>query len=967
MNFDVAKFIAKVEEFANSDAERQNKTDGKLDKFEKASLFNNKELTQELTTAIQNGAVNEIDAKEIFGLSKNDYSKYKQIASKSSAEMMQDDVLDRIFKGGSSYFFTNDSNNQVVIADEIDWDTLVSDLNNRLLGEDKQSVNREYYAKLMDEVTNVTDKVKQAMDKAKENRADGQSYDSRDDVLKLYDQLKKELKADKKDEFADFKSSVLKNLMFIVEKHQIAKEQNKLTNAYNEFRKNGLSREDAVKAVKTAKDDNGKPKFKGSYYESFSNQFGSVGRSNSHKGLLSDMESGIVLEDARQEVMDAIWAQRGKEIYNSGDVEDAAKKALGDHNDKYTAKIFRGELSLTEKLKWERSSIKDFRKAVAAYNRVEHNKEQQYTETQLTDVVKDKKIFAQLVNDGQLISCNKDNKTYNISGLSDLIRDAVSFADYRANYQTKDSRAIGEIENVINAISVRTNGEVKISRTDAKRLIDFCGFDRDKKNALLVIYNGLIGSWLPGVSSLATALLVDTTPGGVTLDPSNLNSNLKDMEFPINITSQNDIKFNLDVSVKTIVDGVPTQSKTTINTYEIMRKLAQQGFGPGEAGFEILEDGTFRLWIDKASEASTTQVAQLKTILGENFEIDVRDIDVDKEPDSVNRSKAFFAGLAIGAALAILGEALKELPGEKPILATNPQVDTLEDYKNELETQAQLPAQARTGILKIAEYFYKKDGNLNNYRKFLASAAGGESVLNKKELLFAIYIKLAEIKNELVKPQPAPQPAPVPAQEEVKQIEYETDMKKIDEVTYTPRTVKFTAWQDLVNGYDCLKDKRYNIPVKTHSGRNVMLNNRMVKVMQAIDLSKVSNQETIESVYNLEKLAAFARKAIETDIDTAIQEFPDFPIDKDKYNDVVFASAGVKGSVVIPDVYDNGTKYEWVDNGRVNITLGGTDVVTVTTTTRTINGEEHYYKRVKGSNDAWQEISKTDYDSLQKK
>ena len=958
MDFDVANFIAKVEEFANKDAKRQNKTDGKLDKYEKTSLFNSPELTQELTTAIQNGEVNEIDAKEIFGLSKKDYSKYKQTASKTSANMMQDDVLDRVFKGGSSYFYTNDSDGKVVLDSDISWDTLVDDLKNRLIGENVQSVNKEYYTKLLDEVSSVTDKVKQALKNAKANRGDGQSYDSRDDVLKLYDQLKKELKADKKDEFADFKSSVLQNLMFIVEKHQIAKEQTRVTDAYNDFRKKGLSREKAVEAVRTAKDGNGKPKFKGSYYDSFSNHFGTVGKSVSHKGLLSDMERGIVLEDARQEVMDAVWAQRGKDIYKSGDVEDAAKEALGDHNDKYTAKIFRGELSFTEKLKWERSVIKDFRKAVAAYNRVEANKKREFTENDITSVVKDDKIFVQMVSDGQLIRKN-ENGTYNITGLADLVRDAVSYVDYRANYQTKDNSTLGEIESVIKAVKVKTN--IDITRADAKRLIDFCGFDRDKKNALLVIYNGLLGSWLPGASSLVTALLVNTTPGDVTLDPTNLNSKLKDMEFPINITSQNDIKFNLDVSVKTIVDGVPTQGKTTINTFEIMRKLAQQGFGPGEAGFEILEDGTFRLWIDKASEASTTQMAQLRTILGENFEIDVNEIDVNREPDKVHRSKAFFAGLATGAALAILSEALKELPGEKPVLTTDFLSTNPEEYEKELSKENNLPARARAGVTQLAKYFYEKDGNLDGYHDFLRRAAGGSSVLNKKELLFAIYMKLAEIKNEIVEPKTAH------AQEEVKQIEYETDMKKIDEVTYTPRTVKFTAWQDLVNGYDCLNDKRYNVPVKSHSGRNVMLNNRMVKVMQAIDLSKVSNQETIESVYDLEKLAAFTRKAIEMGIDTAMQEFPNFPIDKDKYNDVVFAKGGVKGSVVIPDVYDNGTKCEWVDNGRVDITLGGKDVVTVTTTTRTINGEEHYYKRVKGSNDAWQEIPKTDYDSLQKK
>ena len=78
------------------------------------------------------------------------------------------------------------------------------------------------------------------------------------------------------------------------------------------------------------------------------------------------------------------------------------------------------------------------------------------------------------------------------------------------------------------------------------------------------------------------------------------------------------------------------------------------------------------------------------------------------------------------------------------------------------------------------------------------------------------------------------------------------------------------------------------------------------------------------------------------------------------------ASAGVKGNVLIPDLYDNeGKPIEWKENGRVKIIKGGKTATTVNVTTRTIDGETHYFKKQKDNPDAeWQEISKEEYDEL---
>ena len=68
MGFDVSKFIAKVEEFASKLPGSTSQIDGKLDAFEKASLFNNPELLQELKTAVENSEYPVAEANAIFGL-----------------------------------------------------------------------------------------------------------------------------------------------------------------------------------------------------------------------------------------------------------------------------------------------------------------------------------------------------------------------------------------------------------------------------------------------------------------------------------------------------------------------------------------------------------------------------------------------------------------------------------------------------------------------------------------------------------------------------------------------------------------------------------------------------------------------------------------------------------------------------------------------------------------------------------
>ena len=70
MGFDIKGFISKVEQFVNEGkADRQGKTDGKIDAFEKASLFNNKELLSELKNACEEDQSVQQQVQDDLGIS----------------------------------------------------------------------------------------------------------------------------------------------------------------------------------------------------------------------------------------------------------------------------------------------------------------------------------------------------------------------------------------------------------------------------------------------------------------------------------------------------------------------------------------------------------------------------------------------------------------------------------------------------------------------------------------------------------------------------------------------------------------------------------------------------------------------------------------------------------------------------------------------------------------------------------
>jgi hypothetical protein len=621
--------------------------------------------------------------------------------------------------------------------------------------------------------------------------------DSRASINKLYDAALEKLNLKSDDVYADFKKRVLTNFVILAEKHQMAKETEKLNNEFTELRtafsqtdavvktvnkfpelkakydefakqftgadgkvdseklnnsmealldgdakayyqklRTSLSRKDAYESIKK------NPEFKGSYYHDYKTrtqeerlvkdkEYGAM-TVKVHKGMIHKMEDTILLEDARKDVYDAIWSLRGrKDVVKSRQVESEAKKVLGDKLDKYAHKVlgdklFSGEMSLQERVGFQRSLTKDLRKAVAAYNRVMINKEKEWSPQDFYNVLDDKSVFDALMNVDdknpnksvtKLITQNP-NKTLNISNLEDLINDVISRADNRANAEGKEYQEYDEVQLVANEIYTKTG--VKISKKDAGHLIDLCGFDRDKKNVgfyFLAAYKGTIGGIAATLSSLAAALTVSTAAGAVTATPSyrlgNLdavNQKILNTEFPLTIDINNPVNVDLVFKVNVVADGAASVS-SSINRSDILYQFAKMGFTADEVGFEQVADGSWHLWVHKPSMDPYSTMAAIKDVLGNNYDFssDIaenlevqQDVDVDQADPETDRTKGFLIGMAVGMALSILKECLKELPATGAIMNNQISAENFAEFERELETYQKLTPNVRQALKLIA-------------------------------------------------------------------------------------------------------------------------------------------------------------------------------------------------------------------------------------------------------------------------
>ena len=452
-----------------------------------------------------------------------------------------------IVQNGSGFY----TNKNGTLKDTVDWNGIARAFIYFYGDNDSKAESKRYHQRLANEVQTVA------------NLMQDVKYNNRSDVEKIYDKIESKLSKLPKDEFSDFRERILRGFAVLAESHQKAKEQQKLKWEYQTLRQQGNSREEAYKKIKNNKN------FQGSYYDSdnrigYADRFGVSGKKFGHIGLVNEFEKSVILEEARQEVYDAVWAQRGKShIVTSKQVEKEAEKLI--HQDKYTDKIMhknmRGEMSFKQRIEGANSRYKDLRKAVAAYNRSENNKVKAYSRDDFyKNAFKGKAgdaKFNQLTKSGPFVGVdgkpvlNKDgtpvtynpvitqavdaqgkpmtdkngNPLYNLSKVSDIIQKAISPAQLKADYQKKSS-SYAEINNVIGDIKAATcvkdkegnivQDGVEISYEDACHLIDMCGPDRSKWTvgyALGAIGKAAINTVSDIAATATTALIVGAAQG----------------------------------------------------------------------------------------------------------------------------------------------------------------------------------------------------------------------------------------------------------------------------------------------------------------------------------------------------------------------------------------------------------------------------------------------------------------------
>lgn len=990
-------------------------------------------------------------ARSIFGNNSGTVNDEPMVQiSKTGKKAAEKTVLQKVSSQAAKYYtpysYNMDPNKpeevKKSIEKPINWSNIAKDIQTAVAA---SVMDADYSIKLGEEIQKVAD----TMNKVKL----AQEYNSRDDISKLYKEVKKQLDLNSNDEFKDFKLNVLKEFVLIAESHQKDKEKSRLMGRYYELANDGLKynvklsdgkdgEQITKRLTRTQIAEQLGKEFKGSYYSSYFkdqvDEFNDPTNQNvtKHDGLLKELENTKIKSDAEKQIQDVIYSLRKptpKEIksnqklledYNARikqyglekydltdgkDIEKAAKLILekDKQNDKYTDEAFSGKGTRFG----DRSLIKDFRKWVAAKNRVEARKAETYTGEQLRKVVKDDAVIKNLVDNKTLIA-EKDGK-YDISALSDLIRDTISKGDYRLNYQKVAYSEFSELDNVVRAIKDRTG--VAVTTDDAQKLVDFCGFDRDKKNLAVDLLKGAAKGIVPGLVNYGTSQLLEScleasqdivvntavkSVANTTVDVSKINQRLYSLMVPINVNGQAIIDTTIAIMpTMTDADGNSVDVVANYNKSYIQNALRAQGFSS-----EIVQNGNAISIHITGTVSGDPQQAMVKLgdLLENHFEIKSEDIDVTTDVQTeVNTDTSgssaevvrkpwrdFAWVMGVNMAMGALQEAFAEMPGEEPVLSWEVATNDINKYISDLNNNKHLSPKMKEAIALMATSF-QKDGawDAKGYENYLKQIAGGgvrvddgtgvrTSFLNIKELYNGTYELLKSIKAE---PQPAkkinrePQQTVIPSATKELEVKKETELKD-----YEPKTVRYYGWDNQANGYTCLQRPEFQEILNKKAKVKVSVANRMMKIIQAIDYSKAKTNEELKEMLNAKTIAEFAKEAEFNGIDAAIQKYPKLNVDKNLYKAVLRNKIGVDKAKV-PDLYhpddakDGDSGFcTWAKPDKIVKTMNSNvktneSAVRIETKKITINGKTKFMKRTKGSNEPWQNATAKEYNDCPNK
>lgn len=701
------------------------------------------------------------------------------------------------------------------------------------------------------------------------------------------------------------------------------------------------------------KDSNGNP-VKGmspeEAYEAVMEDYKNAGKEvkKEFKKALKDLRKYSIDTEARMVVIDAVdraTAKKSKDVKKEaeeilkaeGNWDAHTKKALNGKGHNWWANTFNW-------VSGKQSDMKLIRKAQAAGNVAAERATQTYTEKDFTDAIgKRSPLFAKddngfmaiekLTNvQGEQLVTRKDGG-FDISKLSEFISTQIGSDNTLSRQQSKPDAELEAIR-----AEFRKQG-IELTKRDTKQLVEFCGYRVERKNYV----NALYGATLGGLAAAAgTAAALKTQPRDV---------------FKGEAVSSHHLEMNLKVDQSAL--------QSLLNDPGMQQMIAN---GVGQIN-EI--SGGVQIIIDQSYAQPFMAIA------------------------SKHIAMNVLKSAAVGAALGLLAGLLEHGPSEEDIFSTRFECRTYEDFIDYVDSRKELTDAQKLALKQVAIKFIIDDGKGQavTYKTQVVKRdangavvldANGKPVTEEKETLawdcegFKNYLnEQAGYKSNLnrielfkaVKNVPATEVPPVEEnhdQEEVEEepcVDCETKQEPGNDFTVQPREVKFRSWQDLVNGYDCLNDKEYNKVIK-----GVSLKNRMVKVIQAIDVSNVKNEEELKKIYNVKTIAAFAEDAIKYGFDKAAENHPELPVNKEEYTNVVTATAGLKGNAYIPTLYDeNGATCEWTKKADVEITRGNGRGTTATVTKKghTVNGEPTYWRKCPGSSD-WERIDKGTYDALQK-
>ncbi len=576
------------------------------------------------------------------------------------------------------------------------------------------------------------------------------TYGSKDDVEKIHDKVKKDLKAAKK--WDSFHKDILEQLERQAEATQRTKEYNEIKQSFQKKYNENTNLEKVMDEIKAEFKD------KGSYYkEILSNgKFGNrLARALTFRGKkLSEFEKSYVMPQAREIVRDSV---NDAPFEKSKEVKGYAEYALeqdGDY-DKYTKRALGGENTFSEWVQGKDSDMKVARKNQARFNRVEKAKNQ--TEAEVLDALgkNGNKLLEALTTSGLITK--KADGNYDLTVLFDVIVNEVGSDRYLDKH---DNKAISEKLGTYSRIKRDLGLEDTLRNKQAKKLVKLCGIDIEGANWGKIAWNttlgGLFGALSAGGAEAARGNSAhqykkhDQIQSSIHLDTDDLNN----------------------IGFKTIVNGkeIPNPDKPILN-----------------------------ITFPEGAESAARVVVDLTT-------------NIDNMKDLLLKGGKFvlsnaLKGALIGAALGFLSGLADTSKKEVSIAEINFDCTKLEDYIKDVELKFPKWSGALT---QIAMTFVDDKGNwdCDGFKDFLRKAAGND-ILNRKELIAALQDKQKELESTatpVTTPTTTPTTTPVGGEQQTTLTttpeKCPVDMDETVGKKAVVHDIKFgDSWEELVEAY----------------------------------------------------------------------------------------------------------------------------------------------------------------------